>query len=398
MPPKRPLHVLIAGAGVGGLCLAQGLRRSGIDVAVYDRDESVYFRGQGWRLTIQDDGAEALRDCLPAELFALCLATALRPATRLVVTDHRLAPRFAKPLPEPVPDRQFGVNRLTLREILLAGLDDIVHFGKTLLRYEETGDGRVTAHFADGTTATGDLLVGAEGVNSAVRAQLVPDAVVDDMGRMIYGRSPLTEETLHWLPEELVDTFNVMSGPGGVTFGAVTCRAAGDTGAAVAAHAPYARLTPIPHYLAWSMRGWSGAPELEGERFRRADGESLHRLALETLERDGWHPAAIRIVREADVAATFPVGLHSARPLPQWKSDTVTLLGDAAHAMSPARGEGANTTLRDAWLLRHALAEVVHEGTPLAVAKARYEAEMLEYGFEAVARSRERPLFHRGTR
>jgi 2-polyprenyl-6-methoxyphenol hydroxylase-like FAD-dependent oxidoreductase len=68
---------------------------------------------------------------------------------------------------------------------------------------------------------------------------------------------------------------------------------------------------------------------------------------------------------------------------------------DAIHAMSPARGEGANTALRDARLLRHALIDVAFNGVPLTEAKARDEAEMLEYGFEAVARSHDEPLFSR---
>jgi 2-polyprenyl-6-methoxyphenol hydroxylase-like FAD-dependent oxidoreductase len=74
----------------------------------------------------------------------------------------------------------------------------------------------------------------------------------------------------------------------------------------------------------------------------------------------------------------------------------VTLLGDAIHTMSPGRGEGANTALRDAELLRHTLVDVVTTGVPLAQAKAQYETEMLRYGFEAVANSLNKPLFRRG--
>src|SRR6266542_3818854 len=70
-----PLHVLIVGGGVGGLCLAQGLKKSGISVAVYERDESAQFRSQGYRIGLKEAGAQALRDCLPEDLFNLCLAT-----------------------------------------------------------------------------------------------------------------------------------------------------------------------------------------------------------------------------------------------------------------------------------------------------------------------------------
>jgi hypothetical protein len=65
----------------------------------------------------------------------------------MVFLDHQLNQKFAKPIP-PLPDDSFfGVNRLTLREILLAGLEEIVHFGKTFERFEQLDDGRVRAYF-----------------------------------------------------------------------------------------------------------------------------------------------------------------------------------------------------------------------------------------------------------
>jgi 2-polyprenyl-6-methoxyphenol hydroxylase-like FAD-dependent oxidoreductase len=72
--------------------------------------------------------------------------------------------------------------------------------------------------------------------------------------------------------------------------------------------------------------------------------------------------------------------------------------GDAIHSMSPSRGEGANTALRDAHLLRDVLVEAVSGGVALADVTARYEAEMPRYGFEAVANSVERPFVPNRTR
>ena len=93
---------------------------------------------------------------------------------------------------------------------------------------------------------------------------------------------------------------------------------------------------------------------------------------------------------------TFLVNIRSARAVKQWQTTNVTLLGDAIHTMSPGRGEGANIAPRDACLLRHALVDVVTKGVPLAHAKARYETEMLRYGFEVVAASLNRPFAPRG--
>src|SRR6266446_2552903 len=200
---KAPLHVLIIGGGLGGLCLAQGLKKSGIGVAVYERDSSAQFRNQGYRISIKQEDSQALRDCLPENLFNLCMATAIKTATRLVFLDQQLHLKFAKPLPHPpiLGEEGFGVNRLTLGEILLAGLEGMVHFGKTCERFDQMEGGLVRASFADGTAATGDLLVGADGTNSVIRALIVPDARIDTLHYAIYGKTPIRSDTLQWVPE-----------------------------------------------------------------------------------------------------------------------------------------------------------------------------------------------------
>ncbi|WP_433579549.1 FAD-dependent oxidoreductase [Nocardia brasiliensis] len=70
------MHVVIAGAGVGGLCLAQGLRKNGIEATVLERDPSAHARFQGLRLRIDAHGRAALAACLPDNLYELAMATA----------------------------------------------------------------------------------------------------------------------------------------------------------------------------------------------------------------------------------------------------------------------------------------------------------------------------------
>lgn len=125
---------------------------------------------------------------------------------------------------------------------------------------------------------------------------------------------------------------------------------------------------------------------------RRAttDPTDLHRAAVD-LVRD-WHPDVRRIVAEADVDATFPVRVTSARTVSPWTDPAVTLLGDAVHTMSPGRGDGANVALRDAQVFTQALVRAAAGELSLAPAKRAYEVEMLDYGFAAVAASRERPF------
>lgn len=270
-----PPRVLIAGGGIGGLCLAQGLVKSGIDVTVYERDDSARFRRQGYRVSLREHGPRVLRDCLPADLFDLCVATSLRPATRMAFLDDQLGEKFAKPTGHAdtgPDDAALGVNRLTLREILLARLGDAVHFGKAFERYERLAGGRVRAHFADGTTATGDLLVGADGTNSAVRRLLLPAAGIDELDTAIYGRTPLTAGVRRWLPEVLVDSFTRILGSSGTAMALTTCRTWAPVADAAARIAPDVRLTDVPDYVSWTLSPVDPAPV-------DPEGAPLHRRA-----------------------------------------------------------------------------------------------------------------------
>ena len=378
------LRVVIIGGGIGGLCLAQGLRKDGIGATVYERDESAGFRQQGYRVSLKGAGAGALRECLPGELFALAAATSIRAATRMVFMDEQLHPKFERPLHhDPPGPGGFGVNRLTLREILLAGLE--VRFGKTFTHYSPTPDGRVAAHFADGSSAAGDLLVGADGTGSAVRRQLLPDAVIDELGWAVYGRTPFAD----WVPGVLVDTFNRVTGPGGTGMSVATCRALEPAASAAARLAPSVRLTDIPGYFSWML-------PLDDRRLCPADATALHREATRLTE--GWHPAVRQLIAEADVPATFAVCITSAQPVAPWPVPNVTLLGDAVHTMSPGRGDGANIALKDAQVLVRALRRLASGTASLASATGDYQAEMLQYGFQAVADSRDNPFMRMARR
>lgn len=101
----------------------------------------------------------------------------------------------------------FNVDRATLRQILLSGLDDAVQYGKKLIRCEQHND-RVIAHFDDGSTVEGDVLVGADGIRSAVRAQRAPHAEIVDAGIVaIYGRIPIKAAESRVPAETLGDIF-----------------------------------------------------------------------------------------------------------------------------------------------------------------------------------------------
>ena len=168
-------HVLIIGGGIGGLTLAQGLKRNGISAAVYERDRTLTDRLQGYRVHISPTGGLALHECLPPHLFDVFDRTCGAPtsAVRFFTEQMRLLLAFDRDFvasTDPVA-RHRSASRITLRQVLLAELDN-VHFAKTFQRYEEQR-GRIIAYFDDGTRAEGDLLVAADGGGSRVRRQLL---------------------------------------------------------------------------------------------------------------------------------------------------------------------------------------------------------------------------------
>ena len=151
--------VLIAGAGLGGLCLAQTLRRHDVDVDVFERDTSPWDRPQGYRLHIDADGVDALYQALTPDLYTLFDATSMKPLPFTTIVDTNLAIQRRLPSDEhgSTQDQSshgrpshVNVNRATLRQILFTGLEDSIHFGKRLSQYESDEKG-VTVTFEDGT-------------------------------------------------------------------------------------------------------------------------------------------------------------------------------------------------------------------------------------------------------
>lgn len=204
------LNILIAGGGLGGLCLAQGLKKAGIDCEVYEKDPAVLQAG--YRLHMNGDGGNALQACLPDHLYELYRQTSrTNPRRELAVmidsqgVEKAVRPHIGPPNDEVLPHT--AVNRRTLRQILLSGIEDRVHFGVEALRFEQDRQG-VRLYLSDGSLAEGDLLVGADGINSAVRRGLMPEVEPADTGmRMVYAKSPLTPEIAASLPQVLFDGF-----------------------------------------------------------------------------------------------------------------------------------------------------------------------------------------------
>ena len=121
------------------------------------------------------------------------------------------------------------------------------------------------------------------------------------------------------------------------------------------------------------------------EDFEALTGEDLKHAAAALM--DEWDPALKGLVDRSDASTITAFRVKTSVPIEPWKTGNVTLLGDALHNMTPYRGIGANTALRDAAALRRALVAADRGETDLIPALAEYERNMIDYGFRAVRRS-----------
>lgn len=172
MATKSYPHVLIAGAGMSGLTLAQQLRKNNVSFSIFERDPTSDCRAQGWALSLFGSALADLTTSMPADLGPVEQASHLLPLdlpAQFVFYDIT-RPGSRMGVVSDDDGKIIRCNRQKLRDWLLKGVD--VKFGKRLVKIEESGE-KVTVHFEDGTLETGDILVGAEGTRSVVRNHIL---------------------------------------------------------------------------------------------------------------------------------------------------------------------------------------------------------------------------------
>ncbi|MFI1917768.1 FAD-dependent oxidoreductase [Nocardia sp. NPDC020380] len=376
---SRP-SIAIAGAGLAGLCLAQSLHRAGIDVHVYERDAGPVVRRQGYRVTVDKNGRAALRQCVPAELFELISAVSGAPGGYFRFTNKDLRDAFALHFDENETDQTGQMDRQTLRTILLRGLEDRVHFGKGAIGVEQDNDS-ATLHFADGTSTRADVIVGADGIGSALRAAVLPDCEPIDSGmRALYGRTPLQVGDRCMMPPTLTSSGVLAIGdqPGRSVF-FTSMRFRERPSAAFARLAPDTEAPVDDDYVMWGLVFPGGDEPFTDSQPTSAQ---LHEFATDLVGE--FHPAIRELIAESQPEFTMRVPLVIAQRPRTWQLSRVTLMGDAVHVMPPAGAHGGNTALRDAALLASKLEHAVAQGESLEQALTAYQDEMIPYAFEAV--------------
>ncbi|KAE9367569.1 FAD/NAD(P)-binding domain-containing protein [Stipitochalara longipes BDJ] len=386
-------HILIIGGGIGGLALAQGLKKHSISFTLFERDPSPSTRAQGYRIRIADIGAKGLHYCLDDELWSLYQRTCAEGkgmGSRINAIDGSKEPMFRRgggpggsggPRGPPVEDPKWHgkADRTMLRALLLLGIEENVKFGKTFTKYEATDSG-VTVFFSGGTSESGTLLVGAEGVTSAVRKQLLPHhRYVDTGSRMLYGKTLITPELEErFAPEAMRNGITVIQDSAPLTLFLEPTRFPND-----ASVESQGRIPKTEDYMYWVLSGSADNVGLSDSEIYSLTGREAADWTMKLTEK--WLPSFRCLFELQTPSQCAPLRLISAKPeRPEWKpSARVTLLGDAAHAMMPAGGSGAKCALSDAALL---LKLIVEEGVSEEM-MGKYIEGMWEYSLPAIQQS-----------
>jgi 2-polyprenyl-6-methoxyphenol hydroxylase-like FAD-dependent oxidoreductase len=324
----NPPRILIAGAGIGGLAAAAALKRSGFAVKLFERAPEILAVGAG--LTLQPNAIAALRTIGLAEPVVAAghrsgLARILRPDGK-ILTEIDIAGFWRE-------EAGVTLHRATLQRLLAAPIDqeDLV------LDAEVAGFGQlpegVRLKLADGRQFEGDLLIGADGIRSAVRRQLLGD------GEPLYAGYYCWRGVCSQLGGEARQSVLSETWGRGQRFG----------------------LVPIDGERIYWFVVLNGPPGGRDQPGRLQD--RLRGLF------EGWHEPIAKVIATTPEAAILRGDIIYRRPSPTWGQGRITLLGDAAHPMTPDLGQGACQAIEDAVVLAACLED---EKDPVAGLR-RYE-------------------------
>ncbi|KAH7419331.1 monooxygenase-like protein [Cadophora sp. MPI-SDFR-AT-0126] len=368
--------VVIVGAGVVGLVLAQALKKEGVPFLIFDRDEHIDARSHGWGITIHW-ALPALKKCLPEDLFDRLKTVQVDPEQGRKDTGKFLFLNLAnaEPVFQIPPAPRLRIHREKFRKLLLDGID--VQWSKKFVDFE-VREGSVVVKFEDGAEVEGSLVVGCDGATSRVRRVLCPDTgalrqlpvrflgvtlelLAKDMA-LLRAIDPLLfqgchPETGNYMWFATLDTPEVNKSQGAEQYYSAQLN------------------------ISWPVRGPADVvPATNADKLKRMkllanDFEERLRNAVHNI------PEGTEVI-EVKLADW---------PCLEWPNSDgkVTLLGDAAHAMTMYRGEAANHGITDGQQMCEFLARVRNGEVSQKEAIDHCEAEMRERTSWAVTMSRQ---------
>jgi salicylate hydroxylase len=357
--------IIIAGAGLGGLAAASCLMKAGHEVEVYEQAAKLGEIGAG--IQISANAQHVLRDL---GLGPAIDAAGVRPGayvfrlhdTGEVIQEFPLAEQHERVNGAPYTQ----MHRADFHQILVDKAcefrPDVIRLNKRVRGYVENEDS-VELHFEDGTVARGDILIGADGLKSVVRAQMFGAAPAvytgDGAWRLVV---PIEN-----LPKDILPpVMSVFMGPGGH----VVCY--------------YLRSGKLLNFV-----GLVETDEISEESWTM-------RFPWERLKADyvGWHPVIQTIIDCANRDECYRWSLHRREPTMNWSTKRVTLLGDSAHPTLPYLAQGAVMSIEDGAVFTRALAM----SDDIAEALQIYQRNRIDRTARIVRQSTEnRALFHLGS-
>ena len=316
--PRPRGRVLIAGGGLGGIATALALQQQGIDSVVFERADQLRDGGAG--LHIFTNGMLAL-----AHLGVADQVSAVAPSqsvchfatsTGRVIGEYPVG-QFIERYGQPT----VAVSRSHLHGVLREAFTGRIVTGAEVSGYTEHADG-VTVHFADGTSEDGNLLIGADGVRSAVRSQLLGPRPPDYTGYIAWrGHAKMAAD------EFPSGTFRALFGP--------------------AVRFTYYDIAPgVVHWMSVA----------NGPAGGRDEGTPEQTLDMLRARHAGWTAPVEHILGATVPESIIRSDVVDRKPDSVWGRGRVTLLGDAAHAMSFNIGQGACLAIEDALVLAEHLA------------------------------------------
>lgn len=343
------LKVVIVGAGIGGLTAGIAMKRAGYQVEVYDRVTQLRPAGAG--ISLWSNGVKVLNYLGLGEKLAV-IGGEMNTMEYRSHTDEPLSYIDLHPLFEQVGQRPYPVSRADLQTMLLEafGPED-VHLGMPCVAVEQD-DQSATAMFENGHRATGDVLIGADGVHSVVRAHV--------LGRMASRRYA---RYVNW--------------NGLVPADAALC--AKDCWVIYVGESKRASMMPVGGDRFYFF---FGAPMAEGTQVAPA-----HRRDELAGIFKGWPTAVQRLIEAIDPHATNRLEIGDIDPLERLVRGRIALLGDSAHATTPTLGQGGCQAIEGAEVLTRCLLT-----TNISVPNAlnRYEQARKDRTADLILKARKR--------
>jgi 2-polyprenyl-6-methoxyphenol hydroxylase-like FAD-dependent oxidoreductase len=329
--PSNP-HAAIIGGGIGGLTAAIALRQVGIEAVVYERALKLEEVGAG--LSLWTNAMQALRTLGLAE--AVEAAGGCVEQSQVRTWDGRvLAAMPVGQVSAKLGAKSVCIHRADLQRVLLEALGEgVVKLGFECTRFQQDEAG-VTAGFANGKEARADFLIGADGLHSAVRAQLLGHQKPRYAGYTAWRGITLYED------QALSGGISFVSWGRGREFGALS-------------------IGRGRVYWFGTTNAPEGSPDAPIGRKQEV---------LETFR--GWHNPIEAVVEATEAQAILRNDVYDRKPVNRWGEGRVTLLGDAAHPSTPNLGQGACQAIEDAVVLARCLARE----TGVVSALREYERE-----------------------